>query len=96
MVVMMLDRVSPSLRGELTRWLLEPRAGVFVGTISAMVRDRLWDEVCRRMGEKAGGILVYSAANEQGFEMRLWGTPNRTVVDFEGLSLVMLPQNSLD
>lgn len=94
MVMVMLERVSPSLRGELTRWLLEPRPGVFVGNISAMVRDRLWDEICHRMGPKAGGILVYNAANEQGFEMRLWGTPDRTVVDFEGLALVMLPENS--
>lgn len=94
MVVMMLDRVSSSLRGELTRWLLEPKPGVFVGTISAMVRDRLWVHVCRRMGPKAGGILVCSAANEQGFEMRLWGTPNRTVVDFDGLWLVLMPQDS--
>ncbi|MBA3516457.1 MAG: type I-E CRISPR-associated endoribonuclease Cas2, partial [Rhizobiales bacterium] len=31
MVVMMLERVSPSLRGELTRWLIEPKTGVFVG-----------------------------------------------------------------
>lgn len=96
MVVMMVDRVSPSLRGELTRWLLEPKPGVFIGNISAMVRDKLWEEVCHKMEAKAGGILVYNAANEQGFDIRLWGTPNRTVRDFEGLLLVMMPQSSLD
>lgn len=90
MVVMMLERVPRSLRGELTRWLLEPRTGVFVGTVSALVRDKLWEQVCSKMGE-GGGILVYSANNEQGFEMRLWGSPDRRVVDFDGLSLVMIP-----
>ena len=38
MVVMILERVPVLLRGELTRWLLEVRAGVFVGTMSAGVR----------------------------------------------------------
>ena len=91
MVVMMLERVTPSLRGELTRWLLEPRTGVFVGNVSALVRDRLWERVCRKMGE-GGGILVHNTDNEQGYAMRLWGTPNREVVDFEGLSLVRVPR----
>ena len=91
MVIMMLERVSPSLRGELTRWLLEPRTGVFVGNVSAMVRDRLWERVCRKMGE-GGGILVHNTDNEQGYAMRLWGTPNREIVDFDGLSLVRVPR----
>ena len=95
MVVMMVERVTPGLRGELTRWLLEPKPGVFVGNISALVRDRLWEEVCKKMKAGAGGILIHSSANEQGFDVRLWGTPNRNVRDFEGLWLVTMPQNSL-
>ncbi len=43
MVVMLLEKVPTTVRGELTRWLLELRAGVFVGNISALVRDKLWD-----------------------------------------------------
>ena len=45
-MVMLLERVSPGLRGELTRWLLELKAGVFVGRVSAMVRERLWATAC--------------------------------------------------
>ena len=41
MIVMILENVPTSLRGELSRWLLEPRAGVFVGHVSARVRDKL-------------------------------------------------------
>jgi len=44
MVVMILERVPASLRGELTRWLLELRAGVFVGTLKPVVRRKLWRE----------------------------------------------------
>jgi len=46
MVVMILECVPESLRGELSRWLLEPKAGVFVGTVTATVRERLWERVC--------------------------------------------------
>jgi CRISPR-associated protein Cas2 len=41
MVVLVLERVPVSLRGELTRWMLEIRSGVFVGTLTSVVRDRL-------------------------------------------------------
>jgi CRISPR-associated protein Cas2 len=85
-----LERVPTSLRGELTRWLLEPKTGVFVGKVSAMVRDRLWDRVCR--GMKGGaGILIHSSDTEQGFAMRFCGDASRHVVDFEGLALVRIP-----
>jgi len=87
MVVMVLEKVPRSLRGELTRWMLEPRTGTFVGTLSARVRDRLWIKVCSSAG--AGGCtLVYSSNTEQGFRIRVWGQTSRTIEDFDGLILV--------
>ena len=94
MVVIILESVPASLRGELTRWLIEPHPGVFVGHVSAMVRDRLWDKCCERM--KDGGVLqVWSTNNEQRFTMRSYGDTRRRIVDFDGLQLVQtdLPQN---
>lgn len=90
MVVFILERVPTSLRGELTRWMLEPKAGVFIGKLSAMVRERLWEKVCDGMRDGAG-MLFYSADNEQGFAIRYWGDTTKTIVDFEGLSLVQIP-----
>lgn len=92
MVVIIVERAPPSLRGELTRWLLEPQAGVFVGTVSGMVRDKLWEKVC---GGVRGGAatLIHSSDGEQGFAVRLWGAPSRAVVDFEGLWLVHLQRD---
>ena len=86
MMVLILERVPPGLRGELTRWLLEPKAGVFVGKVSALVRDKLWELACQKMRDGAG-LLIYAAATEQGFAMRSWGRTDRTVVDFDGLIL---------
>lgn len=45
MVVLIVESVPPALRGELSKWMLEPKAGVFVGTISAAVRDLLWEKL---------------------------------------------------
>jgi len=87
---MVLENAPPGVRGELTRWMLELHAGVFVGNISALVREKLWQEVCRKLRGGAG-ILVYNAANEQGFDIRFWGSPSRRVENFEGLLLVRGP-----
>ncbi|MBW1947245.1 MAG: type I-E CRISPR-associated endoribonuclease Cas2 [Deltaproteobacteria bacterium] len=90
MVVLILERVPPGLRGEITRWLLEPKAGVFVGSVSGMVRERLWAKVTKE--SRGGGCLMIHTSNkEQGFAVKIWGDPSRTVEDFEGLSLIRVP-----
>lgn len=94
MVVLMLERVPASLRGELSRWLIEPKSGVFVGTISAMVREKIWEQVCKKT-RSGGAVLAYSTNSEQGFSLQVWGSPDRVVRDFEGLSLVTVPQQRL-
>jgi CRISPR-associated protein Cas2 len=91
MIVMILERVPPNLRGELTRWLLELRAGVFIGTLKPLVRQKLWEHVCS--GMKGGaGILAYATRNEQGFAFEFWGATGRWVVDRDGLKLVQVPK----
>lgn len=87
MVVIILERVPTTLRGELTRWMLEPKTGVFVGRISAMVRDRLWEMVCGRL-KGGAGMMLHTTDNEQGYAIRFWGMPSRVAVDFDGLTLI--------
>lgn len=87
MIVIVMENASETLRGELTRWLLETKAGVFVGSVSAIVRDKLWDKVTEKQ-TKGGALLLYNASNEQGFEFRLHGNPHRTVIDLEGIQLI--------
>jgi CRISPR-associated protein Cas2 len=90
MVVMVLQRVPSTLRGELTRWLLEPETGVFVGTVSAMVRDKLWEK-CYTSLHGGAMMQIWSTNTEQGFQMRSTGGTRRDVVDVSGLQLVRLP-----
>jgi CRISPR-associated protein Cas2 len=90
MVVMILEHVPVSLRGELTRWLIEPHPGVFIGHVTAMVRDRLWDKCCRV--KAAGGVVqAWSTNTEQRFQVRVAGRTKRTVVDLDGLQLIRVP-----
>jgi CRISPR-associated protein Cas2 len=88
--VIILESVPVSVRGELTRWMLELHAGVFVGQVSALVRDVLWQMVCSKMRGGAG-LLVHRAANEQGFAIRFWGGTSRKVEDMDGLQLIRCP-----
>jgi CRISPR-associated protein Cas2 len=90
MVVLMLERVPATLRGELSRWMIEPRTGVFVGRVSAMVRDKIW-EMAEKGAKGGAGALVYAAPTEQGFAVQTFGDMSRTLVDIEGLTLVRVP-----
>jgi CRISPR-associated protein Cas2 len=92
MIVLVLERVPTGLRGELTRWLLELRAGVFVGEVNALVRDLLWEDVCKRT-KGGSGVLIYPTDNEQGFTFRLWGMPSYWPEEFEGLLLTRRPSS---
>jgi CRISPR-associated protein Cas2 len=91
MIVMMLENVPASLRGELTRWLIEPRAGVFVGHVNGMVRERLWEKCIKAAGAKGGVVQLWSTNTEQRFAMRLHGETQRAMIELEGIQLVQIP-----
>ena len=93
MVVFLMEKVPVSLRGEITRWMLELRPGVFVGNVSALVREKLWEMVCQKL--KGGAItLLQSAANEQGYKIRTFGDTNRKIKDFDGLQLIVITEKN--
>lgn len=92
MIVMILERMTPALRGELTRWLIEPHTGVYVGHVNAMVRERLWEKCCKLTGSVGGVVQIWSTNTEQRFAMRLHGITQRTIVELEGLQLVCIPE----
>ena len=95
MIVIIVERATPGLRGQLTRWMLEVRAGVFVGTLSPRVRDKLWALVKAR-NPKGGSLLVARAKNEQGFAVETHGDTSRQVLEIEGLWLVRKPTREPD
>ena len=94
MIVMILEKVPSGLRGELSRWLLEPKTGVFVGHVSARVRDKLWEK-CSKAKQVGGITQIWSTNNEQRFEMRQAGDTTREIVQMEGLQMVRIPNKVL-
>lgn len=93
MTVFVVERVTPGLRGRLTRWMLEIHPGVFVGTLSARVRERLWNAV-RGMRRLGACVMVTRALTEQGFVLETAGDCCRAAVDFDGLMLLRRPEPS--
>lgn len=56
-------------RGDVTRWLAEISAGVYVGKLSKRVRDELWQRVCDNAGPDGQVLMIVPAKNEQGYEI---------------------------
>lgn len=89
MVVITLTDVPQSLRGDLTKWLFEINVGVYVGQISARVRDELWTRIVENA--KVGRVtMVYQTNNEQHFAYRVHNSEWKPI-DFDGLTLMMRP-----
>jgi CRISPR-associated protein Cas2 len=89
MLVIATTAVPDHLRGALSRWTTEVVPGIFVGTVSARVRDQLWDAVTQTVGDGAA-LLVHPAATEQGYAIHTAGTRRRVPIDFDGLTLMRM------
>ncbi len=93
MIVMVLQNAPEKLKGKISTYLIETANGVFIGNLTARVRDKIW-ETCEK-GCKDGVIFqAWSTNNEQGFTMRLIGG-KREIIDFEGLLFVQEPAREL-
>ncbi|NNH72322.1 type I-E CRISPR-associated endoribonuclease Cas2 [Nocardia uniformis] len=89
MVVLVLSACPAGLRGHLTRWLLEISPGVFVGVLTARVRDLAWQRVVE-LSKDGRAIMIYSTRSEQGLAFKVhrheWEP-----VDIDGLHLMRRP-----
>lgn len=87
MMVIAVNNAPLRLRGRLAVWLLEIRAGVYVGDYSTRVRDRIWEQVCGDIGD-GDGLICWTAPTDQGFDFDTVGVNRRMPDDFDGLKLV--------
>lgn len=92
-MVVVTNNVPPRLRGRLAVWLLELRAGVYIGNYSAKTRAMIRDNVCELVGD-GDAVIAWAAPNDAGFEFETFGTNRRIPVDFDGLRLVSFLPNS--
>ncbi|HHV03049.1 MAG TPA: type I-E CRISPR-associated endoribonuclease Cas2 [Bacteroidales bacterium] len=89
MIVITLTDCPPALRGDLTKWLQEINTGVYVGQVSARVRDELWKRV-RENAKSGRATMVFSTNNEQRMDFRIHNT-SWEPIDFDGLKLILRP-----
>ena len=96
MLVIVLENAPPRLRGRLAVWLLEIRAGVYIGDYSAKVRDYLWVQV--EAGIEAGNaVMAWRTNTEAGFDFVTLGKNRRVPVELDGAKLVsFLPNDTGD
>jgi CRISPR-associated protein Cas2 len=95
MLVIVVENVPPRLRGRLAVWLLEVRAGVYVGNYSRKVREEIWRHVEAGIGE-GNAVMAWRTNNEAGFEFVTVGTNRRVPVELDGVRLVsFLPPEQL-
>lgn len=87
MVTVVTESVPPRLRGRLAVWLLEVRAGVYVGDVSRRVREMIWHQVSE-LAEEGNVVMVWTTNTESGFDFITYGESRRVPIDLDGLRLV--------
>jgi len=96
MLVIVVENVPPRLRGRLAVWMLEIRAGVYIGKISRRVREMIWDQVCDGV-EVGRAVMAWTASTESGYDFLTFGANRRIPREMDGLKLVsFLPENDAD
>ncbi len=92
MLVIVLENAPPRLRGRLAVWLLEVRAGVYVGNYSRRVREHIWSQVEEGI-EDGNAVIAWRTTNEAGFDFLTLGNNRRIPVEIDGAKLVsFLPE----
>jgi CRISPR-associated protein Cas2 len=87
MLVVVTENVPPRLRGRLAIWLLEIRAGVYVGDVSRRIREMIWDQVTR-LADTGNVAMAWATNTESGFDFQTFGENRRVPIDYDGLRLV--------
>ena len=87
MLVIVVNNSPQNLRGRLAVWLLEIRAGVYVGKYSVRTRTRIWEQVEAGIGD-GDAVMCWAAPNDQGFEFATIGRNRRMPRDLDGMKLV--------
>jgi CRISPR-associated protein Cas2 len=87
MLVIVLENAPPRLRGRLAIWLLEIRAGVYVGNYSRRLREHIWDQVTEGI-EEGNAVMAWRTNNEAGFDFVTTGSNRRIPVEMDGTKLV--------
>ncbi len=88
MLVIVVENAPPRLRGRLAVWLLEVRAGVYVGYYSRRVQDMIWQAVVEGIENGNAVCCRADSKNEAGFSFQTLGANRRVPTELDGITLV--------
>ena len=95
MLVIVVENAPPRLRGRLAIWLLEVRAGIYIGKVSRRVREMIWDQIEKGI-EDGNAVMAWSTNTESGFDFFTIGKNRRIPKEMDGIKLVsFLPENDI-
>ena len=95
MLVVVTENVPPRLRGRLAVWLLEIRAGVYVGEVSKRIREMIWEQITI-LAETGNVAMAWATNTESGFDFQTFGENRRVPIEYDGLRLVSFMPVELD
>ena len=87
MLVIVTEAVPDRLRGYLSRWLIQVRAGVFLGDYSQRVCEMLVDTIQENI-ETGNVVVAWTTNNESGFDFETFGQNRRIPTELDGMKLV--------
>ena len=94
MLVIVTENVPSRLRGRLGLWLVEVRAGVYVGDVSRRVREMIWHNLEKGV-EEGSVVMAWTSNNESGYDFMTLGANRRIPVEMDGIKLVsFLPEQT--
>lgn len=95
MLVIVVEKAPARLRGRLALWLLEIRAGIYVGKVSRKTREMIWSNLVSGI-EDGNAVMAWSINTESGFDFMTLGANRRMPKEMEGIKLVsFLPEGRL-
>lgn len=94
MLVVVTEAVPPRLRGRLSIWLLEVRAGVYIGEVSKKIREMIWEQI-EVLAEEGNVVMAWGTNTESGYDFQTYGENRREPIDFDGLRLVKFKPTDL-
>ncbi|WP_292461745.1 type I-E CRISPR-associated endoribonuclease Cas2e [Methanolobus sp.] len=68
-------------------WLLEVRAGVYVGDYSVKVREMILQNIEEGL-EEGNAVVLWSSPNETGFDFITLGENRRIPIEMDGIKLI--------
>lgn len=88
-VVVVLTVCPPKLHGDMTKWFVEVNTGVYIGNLSAKVRDELWERIIANVAD-GHATMMFTTVGEQHMDFRVHNA-YWEVTDFDGIKLMRHP-----